>query len=321
MKRILFFGLVFSLILSFGSCKKKSKDDRWTDTLNSGIIKIACDEDFKNLMNAEIDAFQAFTDYSAIINPIYTNEKEVIRLLLEDSVRLALTTRGLNAAEQKEFTDKQMVVRKFIVAFDGIAVIANKANPDSLLSLPTLKKILKGEIRTWKQINPKSSLDTIRVLFDNNKSGILRYVADSLTAKSESLSPNLYALGSGTDLIQKVSEMPNAIGFVGFNLVSDDSFWKKQETLRLMRIGREENASLQNTYLPYAGDIKDENYPLWRTIYILLSDPKSGLSSGFSIFFAHDVGQTVILKSGLLPAAGDPQNRLVKKTDAYPDEK
>jgi len=321
MKRILFFGLVFSLILSFGSCKKKSKDDRWTDTLNSGIIKIACDEDFKNLMNAEIDAFQAFTDYSAIINPIYTNEKEVIRLLLEDSVRFALTTRGLNAAEQKEFTDKQMVVRKFIVAFDGIAVIANKANPDSLLSLPTLKKILKGEIRTWKQINPKSSLDTIRVLFDNNKSGILRYVADSLTAKSESLSPNLYALGSGTDLIQKVSEMPNAIGFVGFNLVSDDSFWKKQETLRLMRIGREENASLQNTYLPYAGDIKDENYPLWRTIYILLSDPKSGLSSGFSIFFAHDVGQTVILKSGLLPAAGDPQNRLVKITDTYPDEK
>jgi len=320
MKRFLFLGLVFFLVLSFGSCKKKPKDDRWTDTLTSGIIKIACDEDFKNLMDAEIDAFQASTNYAAIINPIYTNEKEAIRLLLEDSVRFALTTRGLNAAEQKAFVDKRMVVQKFIIAFDGIAVISNKANPDSLISLPTIKKILTGEITRWSQINPHSSLDTIRVIFDNNKSGILRYVTDSITGKSESLSHNLYALGNSAELIQKVSEMPNAIGIVGFNLISDDSFWKTQDKLRLMRIGKEEKVSLENTYLPYAGDIKNENYPLWRTIYVLLSDPKSGLSSGFSIFLAHDVGQLVILKSGLLPAAADPQNRSVNRVDAYPNE-
>jgi len=319
MQRFLFFGLVFFLFLPFGSCKKKPKD-RWTDTLNSGIIEIACDEDFKNLMDAEIDAFQASTNYAAIITPIYANENEVIRLLLEDSVRFALTTRGLNASEQKAFTDKQMFVRKFIIAFDGIALIINKANPDSLIGLPTLKKILTGEITRWSQINPNSALDTIRVIFDNNKSGILRYVADSITGKSGSLSPNLYALDNSSELIQKVSDLPNAIGIVGFNLISDDAFWKTNNKLRLMRIGKDEKVTLENTYLPYAGDIKNENYPLWRTIYVLLSDPKSGLSSGFSIFLARDVGQLVILKSGLLPAATDPQNRSVKIVDAYPDE-
>jgi len=319
MKRFLFLGFVFFLILSLGSCKKKPKD-RWTDTLNSGIIEVACDEDFKNLMDAEINAFQASTNYAAIITSIYTNEKEVIRLLLEDSVRFALTTRGLSASEQKAFADKQMSVRKFIVAFDGIALIINKANPDSLLSLSTLKKILTGEITRWSQINPQSPLDTIRVVFDNNKSGILRYVADSLTTKGESLSPNLYALGSNAELIQKVSELPNAIGIVGFNLVSDDAFWKAFNKLQLMRIGKDEKVTMENTYLPYAGDIKNEDYPLWRPIYVLLSDPKSGLSSGFSIFLAHDVGQMVILKSGLLPAVTDPQNRSVKRVDNFPDE-
>jgi len=319
MKRFLFLGFVFFLILSLGSCKKKPKD-RWTDTLNSGIIEVACDEDFKNLMDAEINAFQASTNYAAIITSIYTNEKEVIRLLLEDSVRFALTTRGLSASEQKAFADKQMSVRKFIVAFDGIALIINKANPDSLLSLSTLKKILTGEITRWSQINPQSPLDTIRVVFDNNKSGILRYVADSLTTKGESLSPNLYALGSNAELIQKVSELPNAIGIVGFNLVSDDAFWKAFNKLQLMRIGKDEKVTMDNTYLPYAGDIKNEDYPLWRPIYVLLSDPKSGLSSGFSIFLAHDVGQMVILKSGLLPAVTDPQNRSVKRVDNFPDE-
>ena len=322
MKRFLFFGIVFFLLLSFASCKKKQSTDRWNDTLTSGIINVACDEDFKYLMDAEVDAFQAHNNYMAIINPIYAGESEAIRLLTEDSVRLVLTTRDLNAIEQKTVKDKQMIVHKFLIAFDGIALISNKANPDSLIGLPTIKKILTGEITKWSQINPHSPLDTIRVIFDSNRSGILRYVVDSIT-KNEQLSPNLYALNNIDELIGKVAEMPNAIGIVGFNLLSDENRWKSsglQDKLTVMRIGKEENVTLQNTYLPFPGDIKNENYPLWRDVYVLLSDPKSGLSSGFSIFLAHEVGQMVILKSGLLPAVSDPQNKSVNIVDSYPED-
>jgi len=319
MKNFLLFNITFFLLLSFASCTHNKKpSDRWDDTMDKGIIKIACDENFKNLMDAEIDAFQAHKNYLAIINPIYTNENEAIRLLTEDSVRLAVTSRDLNAKEQKTIQDKKMVVRKFLIAFDGIALIANRENPDSLISFPTIKKILTGEITEWKQINPASPLGTIRVLFDSNQSGILRYAVDSIT-QGESVSPNLYALNSSDELIKKLSELPSAIGVVGFNLISDKTAGL-QEKLHLMRIGKEENVTLQNTYLPYAGDIKNEDYPLWRPVYVLLSDPRSGLSSGFSIFLAHDVGQMVILKAGLLPAVSDPQNRSVKRVDGFPDE-
>jgi len=299
---------VFFLLLSFGSCKKKPKD-RWQDTLNKGIIKIACDENFSVFMDAAIDAFEVHTDF-AVINPIYSNEDEVIRLLMEDTVRFALTTRDLNAKEQKEAKEKRMNVRKFLIAFDGIAIIANKANPDSLLGLPTIKKILTGEITEWSQINPQSPLGTIRVIFDNNQSGILRYVVDSIT-RGESLSPNLYAMNKSDELIERICEFQNAIGILGYNQI-DESRWNTSglnEKLRLMRVGKDENATLQNTYLPYSGDLEKDDYPLWREVYVLLSDPRSGLSSSFSIFLAHDVGQTVILKSGLLPAIIDRQNR------------
>jgi len=321
MRQIVFFSIIFFLLLSFVSCKKKQAKDKWNDTLNTGIINVACDEDFKNLMDAEIDAFQAHNN-QAFIFPIYSNENEVIRLLMGDSVRLALTARDLNANEQKEAKNKQMFVRSFLIAFDGIALIANKDNPDSLISLPTIRKILTGEITKWSQINPHSTLDTIRVLFDNNKSGILRYVVDSLT-KSKPLSPQLYALNNSDELLAKVAEQPNAIGIVGFNLLGDENQWKTQglqDKIRIMRIGKDENLTLQNAYLPYNGDIKNENYPLWRPVYVLLSDPKSGLSSGFSVFLAHEVGQLVILKSGLLPAVSDPQNRSVNMLDSYPNE-
>jgi len=322
MKRFIFFSILFFLLLSFGSCKKKQQNDKWNDTLSTGIINVACDEDFKNLMDAEIDAFQAHNNYQAIINPIYSNENEVINLLMADSVRLALVTRDLNANEQKTAKDKQMFVRKFLIAFDGIALIANKANPDSLISLPTIKKILTGEITKWSQIYPHSTLDSIRVIFDNNKSGLLRYVVDSLT-KSKPLSSQLYALANPDELIAKVAELPNAIGIVGFSLLGDGNRLKTpvlKDKLLIMRVGKDDNLTLQNTYLPYSGDIKNEDYPLWRPVYALLSDPKSGLSSGFSIFLAHEVGQTVILKSGLLPAVSDPQNRSVNIVDSYPNE-
>ena len=322
MKIFLFFSVIFFIILSFGSCKKKQPKDKWEDTLHTGTIKIACDENFKNLMDAEIQSFEANSDYLATILPVYSNEKDAIRLMLEDSVRLVLTTRDLNALEQQTAEEKRMFIRKYLIAFEGITLIINKANTDSVIGVPTIKKILTGEITEWKQINPDSPLGTIRVIFDNKQSGILRYIVDSI-AKTTNLSPNLYAMNDSDELIEKVSEMQNAIGIVGYNIIGSEFRWKSsglQDKLRLMRVGKEEKANLQNTFLPYPGDIKSEDYPLWRAIYVLLSDPKSGLSSGFSIFLAHDVGQTVILKSGLFPAVTSPQNRTVYIPGGFSNE-
>lgn len=321
MKKLVILSLIFYFLFTLGSCRKNIQKDKWEDTtLYSGTITVACDENFKFLMDAEIDAFEANSNYQATVFPIYSNETEVIRLMLEDSVRLVLTTRGLNPLEQQTVTEKKMFVRENLVAYEGISLIINKANRDSLIGVPTLKKILLGEITEWNQINPESTLGTIRVIFDNNMSGILRYMVDSI-AKSTNLSKNLYAMNSSEEMIERVSELPNAIAIVGYNTIFNKDDWRNsdhKEKLRLVRVGREENANLQNTFYPYIGDIKNEDYPLWRAIYILLSDPKSGLSSGFSIFLATDIGQTVIYKSGLFPAVTDPHNRSVYVSDGAP---
>jgi len=264
-------------------------------------------------MDAAVDIFELHNQ-SAIILPIYSNENEVIRLLLEDSVRFALVTRNLNPKEQKTSIDNRMFVRNFLIAFEGISLITNKVNTDSLISLLTIQKIFTGEITDWSKINSQSKLGTIRVIFDNNQSGVLRYVVDSIT-KGKSLSPNLYAVNNSDELIEKVCELPGAIGILGFNLINEEfrrnnfDFYNK---IRLMRVGKVDPTTLENTFLPYTGDIKNEDYPLWRALYVLLSDPRTGLSSGFSFFLSHDIGQMVALKSGLLPAVRDVQNRSVE---------
>ena len=294
LKRIILLLCIFSLL----SCKKEEKTDGWDDTMTSGLIRIACDENFRVFMDGAIRVFEA-RNPGAVIIPIYTTEVEAIRLLTEDSVRFALVTRDLNSVEEQALQKNAMKRRKNLIGFEGVALIANHANENLSINLPTLEKIVKGEITEWSQIDPKSSLGAIRVLFDNKESGVLRYVADSIARQKTLTSSNLYALNSELEVLDKIAEMPNALGFVSANLYNDPIFLDYQNKIELVRV---------NGYLPYAGDIVQESYPLWRPVLALLSDPRSGLSSGLSLFLAREIGQMIIMKYGLLPVT-DPQNR------------
>jgi phosphate transport system substrate-binding protein len=300
MRHFLLASILIFLFIS--SCRKPAKETKWDDTISTGFVPVACDESFKNLIKAEVEVFEAHFP-GAYLFPISTTEEEVVRLLLQDSVRLALTTRELNPKETAELIQKNRRVNSYIMGFDGVALIANPANKDSIIGLPTIKKILTGEITEWSQIYPDSHLGTIRCIFDSKESGVLYYAVQTLLEGKPPYS-GLYALNSISEVIEKVTTMPNAIGLIGFGLLSDNTNSENLailEKIRLMRVSKEENANLQNSYLPYEGDIKLENYPLWRPIYVLQTDPKSGLSTGFSIFLANEIGQKVLLKSGFLP--------------------
>jgi phosphate transport system substrate-binding protein len=312
MKYILFIGICAGLIFAVSSCKKGEIKDGWTDTTDSGLIRIACDENFKHLVDAEIMVFEANYPFSSVI-PVYVNEAEAIRLLMADSVRFALVTRSLSAKENQTLREKNRIARKNIIGFDGITFITHPENPDSIISVPVLQKILSGEITDWSQIYPNSQLGKIQVLLDNEESGTLRYVSDSIHI-GDNYSPNLYALNNGLEVVEKVTKMPNALGIIGFNLIGDETnsdAKKLRAQVRLMRVSKDEKIIVENSFYPYAGDLRHEDYPFWRPVYVLLTDPRAGLSSTLSIFFAQQVGQKIIQKCGLLPAT-DSQNMSVR---------
>jgi phosphate transport system substrate-binding protein len=68
-----------------------------------------------------------------------------------------------------------------------------------------------------------------------------------------------------------------------------------------MKVSRMDTATPQNSWQPYQYYIYNGNYPLIRTIYALLNEPRSGLPSNFAHFMRLPKGQLIIQKSGLLP--------------------
>ena len=198
--------------------------------------------------------------------------------------------------------DKQSFKLLFFV---GIYAARNCAqNPDTLISVKDIRRILTGETQRWKDIYPNSKLDDIYLVFDNQNSSTVRYAVDSICNGKPLDNKKVYALKTNPEVIDFVAKTPEAIGVVGVNWLtnhSDSTHLSFRDEVRVMSVSAEDEARVDNSYKPFQAYLYYDDYPLARPIYILLNDPRNGLSWGFSNFLQSDRGQRIILKAGLLP--------------------
>ncbi len=285
------------------ACNSKTTTDKHTDTLTSGLVSISVDESFEPIIKQEIIVFEnSYPDANII--PIYTNEVEAINLLLKDSVRLAIATRTLTESEKKYLENRKFFAREVKLATDGIAIIINNQNKDSLITVTQLRKIMTGEVTEWKEIYPDSPLGKLKLIFDNTNSSTVRFAIDSI-CREKSLSENLFAQQTNAKVIEYISNHVNAIGVIGVSWVAnkaDTTRLSFLDNVTLMSVSEEKTATPQNSYKPYQAYLALHQYPLTRDVYAILTDPRNGLPSGFLSFMSSDIGQKVILKEGIVPA-------------------
>ena len=311
-KKILFLSL--SALFLFYSCDRR-KITR-TDTETSGYAVIAVDECFSPIINEELAVFTGLNP-EAKITPIYTGEHEVFNLLVADSVRLIIAPRELTEQEKNEIERKKLSIRSQKIARDGIALIINRENVDSVISTSQLKKIMTGEISAWNELNPfgKSTLGNIRVVFDNPNSSTLRFINETIT-KGEALSSEIKALETNPEVIDFVSRTPNALGVIGVNWISNPNDSTKlsfDEIIRVMVVGEGDEVDENNAYKPYPAYLNNGNYPLTRDVYLILTDLRGTLPAGFTKFVAGDAGQRIILKAGLVPGTRPTREVFLKQ--------
>jgi len=316
-----FIGFSFISFIVFGlySCGNNNSSTSETDTPTSGKETICVDETFKPIIEEEIDVFES--EYkSATITPKYKTENDVFNDFFKDSIDLIVVTRGLTAKEKKFFEDKKMFPIETRIAFDGLALVVNNKNIDTLITVKDVKKILTGEITKWSQINPKSKLGDISVVFDNKNSSTVRYAVDSI-CKGKELSPSLSALTYNADVLDYVAKTDNAIGIIGVNWVSnksDSTALSFLSKVKVMGVSKADVATYENSYQPFQAYIAQRVYPFIRTIYMINNEGRSGLAGGFTGFVAGDKGQRIVKRAGILPATANVVIK-VNMNDQYPE--
>ena len=294
--------LIFASVL-FYSCHMKPQ--KFTDeTPTRGNIKIAVDESYQLLAEAELYTFQS-TYKDAKVNPVYLPEDSILKLFLDDSVKVILTSRKLTDNEIAYLKGKSFIPKTTLIAYDALAFIVNKTNPDVKIRYNTLKDIFSGKTTQWKQINPQSKLSDIKVVFDNPGSNNVKTIMNKFTLTG-SLPGYCYSATKNSEVVRYVEDNPEALGIIGVNWISDPrdsishSFLNK---INVVSVSSEYDSDGTEFYSPHPAYIANKEYPFIREVYTINRETFAGLGTGFTSFIAGDPGQRIILKMGMLPAS------------------
>lgn len=303
---------------TFSSCNKEKKQKPGAV---SGLCKVICDESFKNILDDEIEVFE-FSYKDANVLPRYMDEASALDSLLNEKVNLIITYRDLTANQKKILKGQNRAYRSRRIAVDAIALIVNKDNDIDFLSMNDIRDIMTGKSTTWGQVYPtKLKNEPIKVIFDQNRSGVLHYMKDKFNNGND-LPIQFFAQGSSQAVFEAVEKTRNAIGLIGVSWITSDmkstattveerynelqNGTTRQEsnnfTDKIKVLGVRTEESLKD-YKPYQAYIFDGSYPLTREIFAIDASALGTHDHDFFVFLTSSIGQKIILQTGISPAA------------------
>lgn len=300
----LLFPLSVVIFLLMSACSSNPK--RANAYLHEDDVAFAGDVSFEPIVSELSDLFALRTP-EATMKPLFCSEDSAIRLLLKDSVRFAIATRPLLEKEKMLVESHNLPLLQSRIAYDAFALIVNKSNPDTAINVQELRDIMMGKLTRWEQLEMGSKHGEISVVFDASGSSTVRYMKDSLN-NGRPLKGKIYAQGSNRAVIDMVKSTPDVIGVVSTDWLrvckGDTAAMASFRDLdvNVMLVGKvgKKAADWQRPYQYY---IATGEYPLIRSVWAIVTDPRSRSTlRSFYFFLKDNVGQRVICNSSqLLP--------------------
>ncbi|HAH55918.1 MAG TPA: phosphate ABC transporter substrate-binding protein [Flavobacterium sp.] len=275
------------LCVSLITCNKSDQSKNTGESILKGATTILVDETLTPIIEDQVAIFES--KYDAKIKIVSRSEAELIVSLLKEKSKIAILTRNLTINENKIFEQKKITPKITKFAIDAIAFISNKSNKDTLIELKSVLDYLQG----------KQNSRIKGLVFDNPNSSTVRYM-NQLAGINAIPENGVYSFKSNQEVIKFVSENDGMIGVVGVNWLTQP-MPDMQEYVDRVNVLSLKSLTGSNFYAPNQNNIAEGKYPLARDLYIINAQGYSGLGMGFASFVAGDIGQRIILKSGLLP--------------------
>lgn len=188
-----------------------------------------------------------------------------------------------------------------VVALDAVGIVVNKHNPVDALGLCQIANIFAGKIRDWRDLGGRSG--PIRVHVRTGTSGTFE-TFESLVMKTCHLdlatSPQHT---SYPDLLQAVAADETSIGFAPATLLTGEV-----KALRL-----KESCGIEQDITSF--NVKTEDFPLARRLYVFTPFPLQGYARQFENFLAADERADDLLSSP--PAIDGDADRSEGRSGAF----
>ena len=295
MKRIVSIALCLVLALSLAACGQTAAPAATTAPAASaapateapattaaaklsGTVATDGSTSMEKVVGALGEAFmEANPDTTFTYNP--TGSGSGIQAVQEGRCDIGLSSRALKDAE------KEAGLTETVLAYDGIAMIVNPANPVEDLSLEQIADIYTGKITNWSEVGGNDSQIVLigREAGSGTRGGFEEIVGvvDACQYRQE--------LSSTGDVITTVAQNPDAIGYASLAAVKD--------TVKALKVAG---------VTPTEATVKDGTYTIQRP-FVLATKTGEKLNDVAQAFFDYvtsaDVGE-IIAAAGAVPANG-----------------
>lgn len=297
-KIVLALSVFFVFAIGFFISCKQSESKSGKESIIKGKATILVDETVKPIIEDQIAVFESTYDAQIVLQP--KSEKEVVQAFLKDTTGIAVLSRPLNANEIKFFEQMKIKPKTTKFATDAIALISNKKDSDTLIALKDVVAFLNGNGQTKIK----------GLVFDNPNSSTVRYFTN-LAGVKEVPKEGVYSFKSNEEVVKFVAENDGMIGVVGVN-------WLLQPTVNIkdyltnINVLSVQGLNKNSYFAPTQNNLAEGTYPLARDLFIINCQGYSGLGMGFASFLAGEIGQRIVLKSGMLPNEIPGRKLLIK---------
>ena len=244
----------------------------------SGTVATDGSTSMEKVIGALGEAFMEVNpDTTFTYNP--TGSGSGIQAVQEGRCDIGLSSRALKDAE------KEAGLTETVLAYDGIAMIVNPANPVEDLSLEQIADIYTGKITNWSEVGGNDSQIVLigREAGSGTRGGFEEIVGvvDACQYRQE--------LSSTGDVITTVAQNPDAIGYASLAAVKD--------TVKALKVAG---------VTPTEATVKDGTYTIQRP-FVLATKTGEKLNDVAQAFFDYATSadaSEIITAAGAVPANG-----------------
>ena len=268
--------MALSLLTACGSKNDNSADTNTdgsnTETTLSGTVSTDGSTSMEKVINSLGESFMAMNkDVKFTYNP--TGSGSGIQAVSEGRCDIGLSSRALKDDE------KASGLVETVVALDGIAIVVNPENPVSDLDIDTIARIYTGEITNWKDVGGN---DAEIVLIGREAGSGTRDGFESITDTKDACQYRQELTSTG-DVINTVSQNPDAIGYASLSAVGD--------SVKALTVGGVEATE---------ATVKDGSYVVQRP-FVLVTKEGTKLSPAAQAFFDYALSADA---ASIIAAAG-----------------
>jgi phosphate transport system substrate-binding protein len=289
MKRNIGYLLVV-FFFSVSGCKQNTKVLP-ADQYHNGHIVIACDNDFRYVMEQQREVFESAYP-GASITFEYMSDAEIMNKLYKRELQEAVIGRQLTAEELEALTRIDSThPREHLMAKDALAFIVGNKSPIKSLNY---ERLFSNEQQMLNN-------DNFTFVFDGKQTSLVKSF-QLFSGVNKSL--KVFALDSIEAVIDYVNQHDGAIGAIPYAKISDEDNPHMQQLLKnvnIISVEKKDSTGRTTVSAASEADISIGAYPFIRPLNYVICNPYERVGTGFANFIFKKQGQKIFLKAGLIP--------------------